>query len=296
MAARAPPPPVAPSTTRLATGDLHGYSVQFSPFHDGLLAVVSGQHYGIAGAGELLVYERRGPDHWGVLHRRDWPDGLFDCCWSEAHEHQVVTASGDGSIQLWDLGLPEGVNGPLRVFKEHEQEVYRSVVLEGPPPPAARLQPCSCVHCRETPSGQNFSLLNAIVLTLLRPQCLSPSCSVHWSQTRGEALVVSGSWDGTAKVWDLQSEESLMTCAEHAGMVYSTVWSPHKPGVFASASADGSLKIWDCRQPAASVQSIEAHPYEVLTCDWNKYRENHVVTGSVDQTVRGGGRFVCWAL
>jgi len=69
---------------------------------------------------------------------------------------------------------------------------------------------------------------------------------------------VSGSWDATAKVWDLEADCSLMTCAEHTGMIYSTVWSPHNPGVFASASADGTLKIWDCRQPAASVQVCAA--------------------------------------
>jgi WD40 repeat protein len=33
----------------------------------------------------------------------------------------MVTSSGDGSIQLWDLGVP--VKGPLRLYKEHSQEV-----------------------------------------------------------------------------------------------------------------------------------------------------------------------------
>jgi WD40 repeat protein len=32
-------------------------------------------------------------------------DGLFDVAWSEIHENQVVTASGDGSIKLWDITL-----------------------------------------------------------------------------------------------------------------------------------------------------------------------------------------------
>ncbi|CAB1340250.1 unnamed protein product, partial [Coregonus sp. 'balchen'] len=61
--------------------------------------------------------------------------------------------------------------------------------------------------------------------------------SVDWSQTREENLVVSGSWDRTAKVWDLShGGQSLCTLQGHEGVIYSTLWSPHIPGCFASAS------------------------------------------------------------
>jgi peroxin-7 len=32
-------------------------------------------------------------------------DGLYDLAWSEVHENQLVTVSGDGSIKLWDVAL-----------------------------------------------------------------------------------------------------------------------------------------------------------------------------------------------
>jgi peroxin-7 len=35
----------------------------------------------------------------------DTQDGLYDIAWSEIHENQLVTASGDGSIRLWDIML-----------------------------------------------------------------------------------------------------------------------------------------------------------------------------------------------
>lgn len=35
--------------------------------------------------------------------RYDTQDGLYDVAWSEIHENQLVTASGDGSIKLWDV-------------------------------------------------------------------------------------------------------------------------------------------------------------------------------------------------
>ena len=33
----------------------------------------------------------------------DWNDGLFDVAWSELNDNLAVSASGDGSIQAWDL-------------------------------------------------------------------------------------------------------------------------------------------------------------------------------------------------
>ncbi|XP_061668270.1 peroxisomal biogenesis factor 7 isoform X7 [Syngnathoides biaculeatus] len=54
--------------------------------------------------------------------RWDWSDGVFDVSWSEANEHVLVAAGGDGSLQLWDAHRRDGA--PLRAAKEHTQEVY----------------------------------------------------------------------------------------------------------------------------------------------------------------------------
>lgn len=44
-----------------------------------------------------------------LLDRRfDTQDGLYDLAWSEVHENQIATASGDGSVKLWDLMLNVG--------------------------------------------------------------------------------------------------------------------------------------------------------------------------------------------
>jgi peroxin-7 len=51
------------------------------------------------------------PPPGGIMPERtfDTQDGLFDVAWSEMHENQLVTSSGDGSIKLWDLTLPVGL-------------------------------------------------------------------------------------------------------------------------------------------------------------------------------------------
>ena len=35
----------------------------------------------------------------------DTQDGLYDLAWSELHENQIATGSGDGSVKLWDIML-----------------------------------------------------------------------------------------------------------------------------------------------------------------------------------------------
>uniref|UniRef100_S4RGF4 Peroxin-7 n=1 Tax=Petromyzon marinus TaxID=7757 RepID=S4RGF4_PETMA len=111
--------------------------------------------------------------------------------------------------------------------------------------------------------------------------------SVDWSQTRGENLVVSGSWDHTARVWDPAFLSSLAEYRGHEGVVYSTVWSPHIPSCFASASGDQTLRVWDVKSPHAARIVIPAHQEEVLSCDWCKYDQNLLVSAAVDCGIRG---------
>ena len=39
--------------------------------------------------------------------RWEWGESLFDCSWSEHNQDFSIAASGDGSIQMWDLKNPK---------------------------------------------------------------------------------------------------------------------------------------------------------------------------------------------
>jgi WD40 repeat protein len=39
------------------------------------------------------------------LSRYETQDGIYDVAWSEIHENQLVTGSGDGTLKLWDILL-----------------------------------------------------------------------------------------------------------------------------------------------------------------------------------------------
>lgn len=214
---------------------LHGYSVKFSPFSPNKLAVVACQQYGIRGSSCLFVLDLppnlNAPVRTSSTHQ--WHDGLFDVAWSETAENICVTASGDGSIQIWDTYKPKD---PDRVLRGHEKEVY----------------------------------------------------SVDWSHRSGNNLILTGSWDRTAKVWDPHKVDGapVGTYSGHSGIVYSAVWSPLIEGTFATSSGDGTLRIWDTRKAYMPQNVIVAHEAEVLSCDWSKYDPNILVTASVDCSLK----------
>jgi WD40 repeat protein len=56
--------------------------------------------------------------------------------------------------------------------------------------------------------------------------------------------VISGSQDGTLKVWDLHSQEETFTLGGHRGSVNAVVVTPDGEYII-SGSQDGTLKVWD---------------------------------------------------
>lgn len=109
---------------------------------------------------------------------------------------------------------------------------------------------------------------------------------VDWNMNM-KTLICSASWDNTIKVWDVPTGRSMRTYRAHMAVAYASIWAPQKPAVLASVAGDGMLNICDVNVGnEMPVQQIQAHQHEVLTCDWNKYNEFQVVTGSVDKTLR----------
>lgn len=85
------------------TPNRHGYSIRFSPFNPNHLVVATSQYFGLAGGGTLFLLESNVEDKLVEARSFQWTDGLFDVVWSETEPPVVVTASGDCSLQIWNL-------------------------------------------------------------------------------------------------------------------------------------------------------------------------------------------------
>lgn len=99
----------------------NGYSVKFSPFLENRLAVPTSQNFGMVGNGRQYILDLT-PNGLVQVAAFDTPDSLYDCSWSEENENILVSASGDGSIKVWDLSAPPMAN-PVSNRQEHAHEV-----------------------------------------------------------------------------------------------------------------------------------------------------------------------------
>jgi len=107
--------------------------------------------------------------------------------------------------------------------------------------------------------------------------------SVNWNLIQKDKFI-SSSFDLTLKLWDPNFSKSILTFNGHLKDIYEAIFSPTDPNVFCSAG-DYCIKVWDCRLPQC-MATIEAHDNQVLSLDWNKYKIDRIVTGSVDNSIK----------
>jgi WD40 repeat protein len=93
---------------------------------------------------------------------------------------------------------------------------------------------------------------------------------------------VSGSWDETLKVWDLEQGALLATLGDH-GLIYAVAVTPDGRRAV-SGSSDRTVKVWDLEQ-GALLSTLEGHGDEVnavaVTPDGRR-----AVSGSDDRTLK----------
>eukprot|EP00475_Leptophrys_vorax_P006010 TRINITY_DN13655_c1_g1_i1.p1 TRINITY_DN13655_c1_g1~~TRINITY_DN13655_c1_g1_i1.p1 ORF type:complete len:534 (-),score=166.42 TRINITY_DN13655_c1_g1_i1:53-1522(-) len=121
--------------------------------------------------------------------------------------------------------------------------------------------------------------------------------AMDWSPLFGGRLVTGDSnrymylWEpnqGTGS-WNVDKQPFV----GHKASVEDLQWSPTQPEVFASCSADKSVRIWDCRVKKNDVMRVEeAHSSDVNVISWNRSPSagHLLVSGSDD------GSFKVWDL
>jgi len=114
--------------------------------------------------------------------------------------------------------------------------------------------------------------------------------AMDWSSVH-EGRFVSGGCDKNifSYVMDQTGNFTVDTqpFSTHTASVEDLQWSPTERTVFASASVDGSIKIWDIRQPQHKhMLSLGAHNTDVNVISWNKKVAYLLASGGDDGSLK----------
>ena len=114
------------------------------------------------------------------------------------------------------------------------------------------------------------------------PYC-APLTSVDWCETDPTTMGTS-SIDTTCTMWNIETNQAKTQLIAHDKEVYDIVFSPAKD-VFASAGADGSVRMFDLRSLEHSTILYESPQQSpLLRISWNKMDHNYLATLQADGT------------
>jgi small GTP-binding protein len=104
---------------------------------------------------------------------------------------------------------------------------------------------------------------------------------VAWSLDYKRAL--SGSFDNTVRLWDVEDGRCLRVLEGHSGNVYSVAWSADQRFAL-SGSGDGTVRLWDV-EDGRCLRVLEGHTDQVFVVAWSA-DQRFALSGSEDNTVR----------
>lgn len=111
----------------------------------------------------------------------------------------------------------------------------------------------------------------------------APLTSFDWNET-DPAIVGTSSIDTTCTIWNIETRQAKTQLIAHDKEVYDIAFAP-STDVFASAGADGSVRMFDLRSLEHSTiiyESPELTP--LLRLCWNKQDHNYLATFLMDKT------------
>jgi peroxin-7 len=274
------------------TAGFNPYSVKYSPFFDSRLAVSAGANFGLVGNGRLYILNLTAE---GIVCEKffETQDCLFDLAWSEQHENQLLTAGGDGSIKLFDIGVGEF---PVAGWQEHGREVFsvhwnlvnKNTFLSSSWDGSVKIW---------NPERKES------LLTLPVHSCVySAQFSPHHPE-----VVTCVSRDSHLRVFDLRQKPSAQNHLTLAIPIHASPkmplpgnvnggaqpseclthdWNKYRDSVLATAGVDGVIRTFDLRVPSGPVNLLKGHEYAVRKVSWSPHLSDTLLSASYDMSCR----------
>jgi len=144
------------------------------------------------------------------------------------------------------------------------------------------------------------ALLPALDKSDLRPVSLKPTFTFSGHRDEGFAMdwspvakgrFLTGDCANNIHFWDMKdgswAVDSKAPYTSHTSSVEDLQWSPVEATVFASCSADKTIRIWDTRAPTKKSQLwIAAHKSDVNVISWNRKTPHLLASGADDGMIK----------
>ncbi|XP_073666210.1 WD repeat-containing protein 86 isoform X2 [Tursiops truncatus] len=197
----------------------------------------------------------------------------------QLEDEAAFTCSADCTIRKWDVLTGQC----LQVFRGHTSIVNRILVANNQLFSSSYDRTARAWSVDKGQVAREFRGHRNCVLTLAysAPQDLPGAPCTEEAVARG--LLVTGSTDGTAKVWQVASGCCHQTLRGHTGAVLCLVLATPGHTAF-TGSTDATVRAWDILS-GQQLRVFQEHQGSVICLE---LVNRHVYSGSADRTVK------CW--
>ncbi|KAI5632056.1 dynein assembly factor with WDR repeat domains 1 [Phthorimaea operculella] len=128
----------------------------------------------------------------------------------------------------------------------------------------------------EGPAGKRFYIYKTLMTHVL------PLTNVAFDKSGKQCI--TGSYDRTCKVWDVEAGTEQKTLEGHQNVVYSVAYNFPQCNRIITGSFDKSAKIWDAKT-GECLYTLWGHTGEVVAAQFST-KGNYAATGSMDNTAK----------